>query len=226
MGLRLMVVSACVLVLSAPAFAQEWTEYASRQDSFTANFPGVPIVTDTTYRSEFGADLPARVYTASLGPSRFSMTVVDYSRIEPILIEKSKSCPPAAETCLGKQNALSSTGGGYWRADLAGAVIYATWTIMQRGATVTHLLWSNMDLVGGHQLQLTNNDRSRTEAGIYMHQNKLYIMEGTAPDGYPAPGIFHQSLGWLDENGQPFRYTSLYVNGFPAPKRNAGSGIN
>ncbi len=226
MRLRSMVISACVLSLSGPASAQEWKEYASRQDGFTANFPGEPTITETTYKSEFGADLPARVYSASLGPSRFSMTVVDYSRIEPILIEKSKSCPPGAETCLGNQNALSSTGAGYWRADLAGAVIYATWTFMQRDAKMTHFLWTNMDLVGGHQLQMTNNkDRSRTQAGIYMHQNKLYILEGTAPEGYPEPGLFDQSLGWIDENGRPFRYTSLYVNGFPAPQRRTGSGI-
>ncbi len=226
MGLRSVLVSACVLLLSGPAFAQEWKEYASRQDGFTANFPGDPTITETTYKSEFGADLPARVYSASLGPGRFSLTVVDYSRIEPILIEKSKSCPPGAETSLGNQSALSSTGAGYWRADLAGAVIYATWKFMQRDAKVTHFLWSNMDLVGGHQLYLTNNkDRSRTQAGIYMHQNKLYILEGTVPEGYPEPGLFDQSLGWIDENGRPFRYTSLYVNGFPAPNRRTGSGI-
>lgn len=226
MRLRSVFISACVLLLSGPAFAQEWKEYASRQDGFTCNFPGDPTITETTYTSEFGADLPARVYSASLGPSRFSITVVDYSRIEPILIEKSKSCPPGAETCLGNQAASSSTGAGYWRADLAGAVIYATWTFMQRDAKVTHFLWSNMDLVGGHQIHLTNNtDRSRTEAGVYMHQNKLFIVEGTVPEGYPEPGLFQQSLGWIDENGRSFRYNSLYVNGFPAPNRTLGSGI-
>ena len=84
-----------------------------------------------------------------------------------------------------------------------------------------------MDLVGGHQLHLTNiKDRSRTEAGVYMHQNKLYILEGTVPEGYPEPGLFQQSLGWIDENGRPFRYTSLYMNGFPAPKTIPGSGLD
>ena len=226
MGLKSLLISACVLLLAGPAFAQEWKDYASRQDGFSCDFPGDPTITNTTYRSEFGADLPARVYSAVLGTSRFSITVVDYSRIEPILTAKSKSCPAGAETCLGNQDPLSSTGAGYWRADLAGAVIYASWNIMQRDAKVTHFLWSNMDLVGGHQIHLTNNtDRSRTEAGVYMHQNKLYIIEGTVPEGYPAPGIFQQSLGWIDENGKPFRYTSLYVNGFPAPPKRSGSGI-
>ena len=77
-----------------------------------------------------------------------------------------------------------------------------------------------MDLVEGHQLQLTNNaDKSRTFAGIYMHENKLYIIEGTVPAGYPEPGLFQQSLGWLDENGVGLRYQSVYSNGYPPPPR-------
>ena len=52
-----------------------------------------------------------------------------------------------------------------------------------------------------------------------MHQNKLYIMEGTVPAGYPEPGFFQQSLGWLDENGIGLRYQDVYSNEFPAPPR-------
>jgi hypothetical protein len=81
--------------------------------------------------------------------------------------------------------------------------------------------------VEGHQLQLTNNaDKSRTFAGIYMHENKLYIIEGTVPAAYPEPGLFQQSLGWLDENGVGLRYQSYYSNGYPAPPRvnRAGRG--
>jgi hypothetical protein len=60
-----------VLTMSAPAFAQEWTEFVSREDLFTTNFPGPPQVTATIYKSQFGADLPARVYKATSGQSRF-----------------------------------------------------------------------------------------------------------------------------------------------------------
>jgi len=208
-----------VLALSVSAVAQEWTEFASREDGFTCVFPGQPKVTQTTFRSQFGADLPARVYTATRGPGRYSLTVADYRPIEKILTEKSKSCPPGAEACSGNTAETSSTGAGYWKADVAGALIYATWQFMQREATVTHLLWNNVDFVEGHQLQLTNKDKSRTLAAIYMHENKLYILEGTVPEGYPEPGIFQQSLGWIDETGKPFRYRSLYHNGFPAPGR-------
>jgi hypothetical protein len=205
-----------VLCLSGSVFAQEWVEFASRRDGFTCNFPGQPTVTETTYVSEKGATLPARVFSASQGQSRYSVTVVDYSKIEQILTEKSKSCPAGAEPCLG-----SETGGaGHWKSDVRGALVYASWQLMQRDAKVTSYVWNFVDLVEGHQLQLTNNaDQSRTFAGLYMHQNKLYILEGTVPAGYPEPGLFQQSMGWLDENGVGLRYQTYYSNNYPPPAR-------
>src|SRR5947199_8267955 len=85
--------------ISGPSFAQEWIEFASREDRFTCNFPSQPKVTETTYRSEYGADLPARVYSATQGQSRYSVTVVDYNQAQRILTEKAKNCQPGAETC-------------------------------------------------------------------------------------------------------------------------------
>lgn len=217
--MRVVVLSAALLAVSVTAFAQEWIEFVSKEDRFSANFPGPPQIRETTYKSQFGADLPARVYSATLGPSRFSLTVVDYRPIEKILTEKSKSCPAGAETCLGGSNPESSTGAGYWKADVAGAIVYATFQFMQRDATVTHLVWSNIDLVEGHMLQLTNRDKSRTTASIFMHETRLYIGEATVPAGYPEPGLFQQSLGWVDENGRSIRYQTLYHQGFPTPAR-------
>ena len=96
---------------------------------------------------------------------------------------------------------------------------------MQRDAKLTSFVWNFVDLVEGHQLQLTNNaDKSRTFAGIYMHENKLYIIEGTVPGNYPEPGLFQQSLGWLDENGVGLRYQSYYSNGYPPPPRVVRAG--
>jgi hypothetical protein len=212
-------IATTLLAISTPALAQEWTEFVSIEDRFSTNFPGQPRITETTYKSQFGADLPARVYSASRGASRFSMTVVDYRSIEKILTEKAKSCPPGAETCLGGSNPISSTGAGYWKADVAGAIVYATWQYMQRNAKVTQLVWTNIDLVEGHMLQLTNADQSRTFASIFMHENKLYIGEATVPAGEPEPGLFQQALGWIDENGKNIRYQTLYHNGFPPPPR-------
>jgi hypothetical protein len=38
------------------------------------------------------------------------------------------------------------------------------------------------------------------------------IAEGIVPKGYPAPLIFQQSLGWLDEKGQRIRYRYMNYN--------------
>jgi hypothetical protein len=219
--MRMSPIVAAVLVLSMSglAFAQQWTEFVSKEDGFMINFPGPPRATPSIYKSQFGADLPARVYSASLGPSRFSLTVVDYRPIEKILTEKAKSCPEGAETCLGGTNPGSSTGAGYWKIDRAGAIVYATWQFMQRDAVVTDLIWTNIDLVEGHMLQLTNKDKSRTFASIFMHEDRLYIGEATVPAGSPEPGLFQQALGWVDKNGDSIRYLTLYHNGFPAPPR-------
>jgi hypothetical protein len=219
MRLTPVVLAALILFMSGPAFAQEYVEYVSREDRFTVTFPVQPTVTQTTYKSQFGADLPARIYRAESASGRFILTVADYSNIEAILTEKAKSCPPGAETCRGGG---SSTGAGYWRADLAGAVIYATWQFAQRDAKLTYLGWTNVDLVGGHMLSLTNSDKSHTSAAVFMHDNKLYILEGTARPGYPAPDFFQQSIGWLDENGNGIRYQTLYHHVFPKPPVGGG----
>ena len=215
MRLITVVAAASVVFMAAPGLAQDWTEFASLEDRFTCNFPGEPTVTETTWTSEFGAELPARVYAAERGPSRYTVTVADYSHAERILTERASDCPPGAERCSGG----GSTGEGYWRHDLRGAMLYATWTFLQRDAEATHLGYNSLDRVEGHQLHLTNPDRSRTFVSIYMHENKLYVAEGTVPRGYPEPALFQQSLGWLDENGNGLRYESPYNNGFPAPPR-------
>lgn len=212
--MRLKLIS-IALVLPGVLFAQEWIEYANRADRFTCNFPSQPKLTETTYRSEHGAELPARVYSASEGKNKYSVTVVDYGQVQRILTERAKSCPVGAEPCLGAPGDE-----GHWKADLRGALVFASWKLMQRDAKLTSFVWNTVDLVEGNQLQLTNNsDKSRTFAGVYLHENKLYIIEGTVPAGYPEPGLFQQSLGWLDENGMGLRYQSYYSNYYPAPPR-------
>jgi hypothetical protein len=200
---------AVVLAIPGTAVAQEWTEFTSKEDRFTCNFPGEPKVAAIIWTSEHGAVLPGRVYKAELGGSRYSMTVIDYSDIERILTEKSLSCPAGAETCKGGRGL---TGLGYWKIDLQGAPTYALWKLLQRDVRLTHLTWNQMGMVGGDLLQLTSADGSRTFAAIYMHQNKLYIMEGTATAGSAPPGLFQQSLGWIDEQGKAVRYSEFYIH--------------
>jgi hypothetical protein len=90
---------------------------------------------------------------------------------------------------------------------------------MQRDAEVTEFVWTNIDLVEGHLLHLTNADKSRTYAAIFMHADRLYISEATVPAGDPEPGLFQQALGWIDENGNSIRYRTLYHHGQPMPAR-------
>jgi hypothetical protein len=207
-----------VLSLPAAGSAQDWVEYKSMEDRFAANFPGSPSVTQTTYTSQYGADLPSRVYSAAVGARRYTLTVVDYSRIEEILTERTKLCVPHAETCLGSPTSVS-TGVGNWRIDYNGAIVYATRRYIMSDATITEFLWANPDLVNGQQIQMTNRDGSRTFAGIYMHDRRLYIIEGTVPEAYPEPSAFTYSLQWLDEKGNTVRYRAVYTHFAPPPSR-------
>jgi hypothetical protein len=210
------VAAALLLTLSVPASAQDWVEYVNREDRFTGNFPSQPRITQTTYMSQYGAELPARVYSAERGKSRFSLTVVDYSGIEKILTQKAQTCAAKTEGCYG---GTGFSGVGHWRLDYQGAIVYATWKFLQRDAKLNQLNWNTYYSVGGHQLDLTNRDGSRTMAAIYMHDQKLYLLEGTTPKGEPDAGIFQDSLGFIDQDGKTIRYQSLYQHGQPAPLR-------
>jgi hypothetical protein len=203
---------AIALSVAGTASAQEWDQYVNTQDGFKIDFPGQPKITETTWKSEYGYTLPARIYSAQMGGGNYSMTVVDYTGIEEMGLARQKTCPAGAEPCQGGRPG-SPIGPGYSRQDIRGALVYTTSKFIARDAKVTHLLWNWEDLVEGNEIHLTNNaDQSRTMAFIAMHHNHLYILEGTVPKGYPEPGLFFQSLGWVDKDGNGIRYQSIYVN--------------
>jgi len=209
MRLTPLISSMLVVALSGTAFAQEWEEFLSKEERFTCNFPSTPTITETTWTSQFGAILPARVYTGTQGTGKFSITVVDYNPIQRLLSERSMSCPPGTETCQG----IHDWGLGYWKNDVRSAVVYAASKFFQRDAKIVNVMANFADLVAGQEVQLTNNaDQSKTFASIYMHDNRLIILEATVPRNYPPPTIFQQSLGWLDENGTRIRYNNINHN--------------
>ena len=45
-----------------------------------------------------------------------------------------------------------------------------------------------------------------------MHENRLYVLEGTTPKGYPAPGLFQGFIGFVDAKGNGIRYLDYYSN--------------
>jgi hypothetical protein len=202
-------------VLPADTGGGDWEEIVSQEERFTAVFPGHPAIQETTWFSQFGAVLPARVYGMSKGQSRYSVTVVDYNPVERLLVERSRSCPPGANTCQG----IPDWGIGYWKTDIRGALLYAISKFVERDAKVTSLTWNGIALVQGVELRLTNNaDQSRTFASIYMHENRLLIVEATVSRGDAPPIAFNESINWLDEQGRPVRYQATYVNIPDVPK--------
>ena len=184
-----------LLVLFSPtAFAQGWFEFSGIEDRFSVNFPAAPEVEDFDYLSEFDAIFPARRYTAQVGESRYSVTVVDFRESERIHAEMEKT--------------EAASGSNAWINDQRASVAKAAREFRQRDGEVTYDAWSHIDLVEGHQLQLTNADQSRTFAGIYLHghANRLHILEATVPPGSPPPGQFQQSIRFLNEEGVRIRY--------------------
>jgi hypothetical protein len=201
------------LVICGASFAQEqeWVEYASQPDYFTINFPTQPKIESITFKTEYGIDLPAHVYRSQEGQSRYSVTVVDYTDAAKTHTERSKAC-----LATGKYPDICSDHG---RLDLRGAIDFATWSYLKKDAKVTFFAYYNSDLVEGRQIQLTNADTSRTFLAIHMHENRLYIIDGTVPKGAPQPALFQQSMGFIDKEGKRIRYETIYSNAYPPPRR-------
>jgi hypothetical protein len=209
------IATALVLSLGSPALAQEaWDNYKFPEDGFEVNFPGKPTVETTTYTSQYRYQLPAKIYRASLGQEKYSVTIVDYRPAEKQGVARSRACPPGAETCIGTQDGKQGgiLGLGYWKMDVRGAMSYAILKMIQRGGKLTDLNLEFQQVVEGYFLQLTNPDESRTYAYITMHENKLYIFEGTVPKGRPEPALFQGSVGFVDAKGGSIRYTDYYNN--------------
>jgi hypothetical protein len=205
-----LVLAAMVVAIAAPAFAQEWNEFMSRMDRFTVNVPGQPQVKEIMWPSEYGAVFPGRMYSVEQGANKYSITVIDYTDAERIHAER----PNKTE---------AESGGMYWQVDVQASIAYAATKFRQRpGVKVTYDAYHYIDLVSGHQLQLTNADSSRTFVGIYLHESRLYILEATVPARAPAPGLFQQSLGFLDEAGNHVRYREIYFNKLPPARLGRG----
>ena len=211
MRLVRIVPAALILLIAAPSFAQEWVEYYSRADRFLVNFPRQPQVSTFTYRSEYGLDLPAHLHVYEEGPSRLSVTVVDYSDVVRIHGERVKGCTAYPDMCTN-QGAN----------ELRGALEYAVWSFIKRDGKVTYYAYANSDRIEGRRVQLTNPDKSKTFGAIYMHENRLYILEATVPGNAPPPALFQQSMGFLDKDGVRVRYSNLYSNAYPPPPREPG----
>ena len=206
---------AAATLSAAPSFAQEWIQFVSKADLFGVNFPSEPRTQEIGFATEFGITLPARVYTAAAGPSRYSVTVVDYADAEKIHTARVEDCRKNG----GEGDACQND----WRSDVQGSIVYAASRYVKGTGKVTHFGWAVVDNVEGIRVQLSNTDRTRTFAEIHRHGTRLYVLEATVPATAPPPGLFQQSLLFTDEEGKPLRYRAYYTTGyselwkFPAP---------
>ena len=218
-------VAAVVLSTSMPALAQDWMEFVSKEDGFSANYPGTPKVETIVYPTEYRHQLPARVYTAADAMGRYSTTVVDYRNIEKLHNDTVAKCQAAKGANGFDGDACQND----FRVDVAGAMDYAAWNLMKRdGVKVTHFMWYFLEMVGGRLIQMTNADQSRTFAALHQHAGRLYIHQVTVNRGMPEPILFMQSLGFVDEEGRNVRYQTFYTEGYgewkfphPVPPRTA-----
>ncbi len=178
--LKLSILAAAAMPLAFPAAAQSWFEFVEREELFSVNLPHEPTVEEIVYHSEWGAELPGKLFTAAEEHTAYRITVVDYS-----VSDLPNNSP-------------------IW--DFYGSVDYAAWNIRKRGGEITYDAWTNVDRIAGHMLQITNSDQSRTYVQILSHMERLYILEAHAAPGSIPPVQFQQSLRIIDESGDPIRY--------------------
>ena len=195
--MRTLLLAVLALFPAGTLLAQAWVNYQNTTDFFSINLPAPaePEVRDITWPSEYGAEFPGRVYTMAEGPATYSITVIDYTDSEQVHLARTNST-----------EADSPVNYEYWRIDVIASVAYAARQFRERGGEVTYDAWHHVDRVAGHQLNITNADESRSFVGIYLHDDRLYIVEATVPRGYPPQGQFQQSLGFIDEQGRNIRY--------------------
>ena len=216
MGRFRLVAAACVLLMARPVFAQkEWIEYKNPQDHFGINAPGEPAAEKTTWTSEYDSKFPEVIYRWQDGPNRYSVSVVDYSESEAIYTANHHSDDFSAPA--------------YWQIDILGSTQYAATKLyrMKPGVKITFDNFHYINLVTGHQLTVVNPDMTRTYVAIYLHENRLYILDATVARNAPAPIIFQQSLEFLDAEGKSIRYRTYYFDKLPEAKlgrRGAGQG--
>ena len=80
---RTQTIALFVLAASVQLAAQEWLEYANREDRFVINLPGQPTVRSVTYKPQRGAMLRGHVYAVDDGARKYSVTVINLAGAAP-----------------------------------------------------------------------------------------------------------------------------------------------
>ncbi len=199
---KLLMLLSLILIFPGFSLAQGWIKFFSEEDQFIVNFPREPELLEVDYITESGATIPSRIYSVENENSRYAITVVDYTVAEQAHVARCRRLE--AETDRVSPN--QCRGRGHLR-DIDGSVAFAAWNIRRRNSgEITYDAFGRVDGIPGHQIQILHPDESRSFIGIYMHERRLYVLEGTVPGDWPPPGLFQQSLGIVDEEGRRIRF--------------------
>lgn len=220
-GIGLMCLAAAPLALmlnAGSAQSQEWGQYLALEDLFSIDFPGEPAVRETTYETEYGITLPARVYTAEDDFGAYSITAVDW-REAPVLHEARYEACRASSGDLRSDEDPGSCSGNRARNEIGGAMLHAAFGLIKRGDEVTYLGQMDSEEVEGIRVSLLNADGSRAIGATHWHEGRLYLIEAIAPQGAPTPNSFPVSMGFIDEQGRRLRYEERYSPLLPTPRR-------
>ena len=167
-----------VLIFSGSSLALEWSEYVNMEERFAVNFPAAPAMEEGSFRSQSGAVLPTRIFTAVNGSSTYSVTVVDYSGVDSA--EYDGAMDHAVEMIRRRGEITSENDAHY------------------EGMPTRMIQMTNPDS--------TRSFLAVTLPPTVSHLERLYIIEGRAPASAPPPGLFQQSLSFRDEDGVRLRY--------------------
>ncbi|MGI9258015.1 MAG: hypothetical protein ACR2QQ_04200 [Gammaproteobacteria bacterium] len=202
--LRLTVL-ATILWICESAIAQRWISYASTTDGFRIAAPGEFAIAEVDFETEYGIVVPARIFSHENDIGRYSVTIVDYRDAQRLHDER-----------------LEEIGGLYQpiyaQVDVRGSIAYAAKKIRDRASTIDYDAYHYIGRIEGHQLQTTNPDQTRTFAGLYLYQSRLYVIDATVSPNVAPPGMFQQSLEFIDEDGELITFRD-----FPEDRKVTGS---
>jgi len=139
--------------------------------------------------------------------------VVDYNNIQ--AIDRRRPRPARGRRNLqGRPGRRQFYGPGYWKPDIEGATIYATYQLLQRDAKLLYMGGATWTCRREHGVAPQQGQFPYLRGDLHARKQAVHPRRNRA-SGYPVPDWFQQSIGWIDENGNGIRYLTIYHNGFP-----------
>ncbi len=196
MPFQRLIILGSILWFCGPVVAQRWIPYASATDGFRLMAPGEFAIEEIDFETEYGIVVPARIFSHENDTGRYSVTVVDYRDAQRLHDERLQEIGAIYQPIYGQ-------------VDVRGSVAYAAKKIRDRASTIEYDAYHYISRIDGHQLQTTNPDQTRTFAAIYLYESRLYVIDATASPDIAPPGMFQQSLEFIDEDGEVITYRNF-----------------